>query len=330
MLHDVYGDSSMSRIRIFEWHKRFVEGREDVENDPKSGRPCTSTTDTNTKKVRQLVQCDRCLTIRIIANKVGMDKETVCTILIDTLGMQKECAKMVPRLLTKEQKAQRLNACRDILQQQMEADKKLLENIITGDKSWVFQLIRKQNDRVVSIKVSSPRPKKACMQHSQVKVMLITIFDHQGMVHHKFVPQGQTVNQHFYKEVLTRLVNKICQKQRASWAGKTWILHHDNAPAHTALSAKQFLVSEETTMLHYPPYLLDLTPCDFFLFSKAERDSQGDTLPRSRVYQDQHDETPQNHHKIGIFTVLQSVVKKNGKVHQSQWGVFRRGQVEMT
>jgi len=39
-------------------------------------------------------------------------------------------------------------------------------------------------------------------------------------------------------------------------------------------------------------------------------------LPRSRGYQDQRDKTPQNHHKR-IFTVLQSVVKKNGKVHQS-------------
>ena len=35
MLRDIYGDSSMSRTRVFEWHKRFVEGREDMEDDPK-------------------------------------------------------------------------------------------------------------------------------------------------------------------------------------------------------------------------------------------------------------------------------------------------------
>ena len=29
MLRDVYGASSMSRTRVFEWHKRFVEGGED-------------------------------------------------------------------------------------------------------------------------------------------------------------------------------------------------------------------------------------------------------------------------------------------------------------
>ena len=115
ILRDVYGDSSMSRTKVFEWHKRFVEGREEVEDDPKSGRPCTSTTDTNIEKVRQLVRSGRCVTICVIANELGMDKETVPTILVDTLGMRKVCAKMVPRLLTEEQKAQRLNACRDIL-----------------------------------------------------------------------------------------------------------------------------------------------------------------------------------------------------------------------
>ena len=94
----------------------------------------------------------------------------------------------------------------------MEADKKLLENVITGNESWVFQydLETKRLSRQWK-SVSSPRPKKVCMQCSQVNVMLNTFFDHQEMVHHEFVPHGQTVNQHFYKEVLTRLVNKIHQ-----------------------------------------------------------------------------------------------------------------------
>ena len=123
--------------------------------------------------------------------------------------------------------------------------------------------------------MSSPKPKKARMQRSQVKVMLISFFDHQGMVHHEFVPQGKTVNQHFYEEVLTRLVNKIRQKRRAFWARKSWILHHDNAPAHTALSVKQFLVSKEITTLRHPPYSPDLAPCDFFLFPKLKRILKG-------------------------------------------------------
>ena len=165
MLRDVYGDSSISRTRVFKWHKPFMEGREDVEDDPKSGRPCTSTTDTNIEKVRQMVRSDRRLTIRVIANEVGMDKETVRTTLVDTLGMRKMCAKIVPRLLTEEQKAQRLNACRDILQQ-MKADEKLLKNGITGDESWVFQYDPETKQQSRQWKsVSSPRPKPACNVH---------------------------------------------------------------------------------------------------------------------------------------------------------------------
>ena len=56
-----------------------MEGREDVEDDPKFALPQL----TNIEKVRQLVRSDRRLTIRVIANEVGMDKETVRTILVD-------------------------------------------------------------------------------------------------------------------------------------------------------------------------------------------------------------------------------------------------------
>ena len=92
---------------------------------------------------------------------------------------------MVLTLLTEQQKAQRLNACRDIFLQ-MEADEKLLKNIITGDESWAFQYDpeTKRQSRLWK-SVSSPRPKKTRMQRSQVKVMLITFFDHHGMVHHE-------------------------------------------------------------------------------------------------------------------------------------------------
>ena len=166
------------------------------------------------------------------------------------------------------------------------------------------------------------------MQRSQVKVMLITFFDHQGVVHHEFVPQGQTVNQHFYNEVLTRLVNKIRQKRRVSGAGKTLILHHDNAPAHTALSMKQFLVSKEITMLHHPPYLPDLAPCDFF-FPKLKGILKGTRFQRVediKINVTRHVKTITKEE----FSQCFKACNKNRKVHQSQWGIFRRRLEEMT
>jgi hypothetical protein len=37
---------------VFEWHRWFKEGREDVQDDPRSGQPTTQTTDANMGRVR--------------------------------------------------------------------------------------------------------------------------------------------------------------------------------------------------------------------------------------------------------------------------------------
>jgi len=52
--------------------------------------------------------------------------------------MKKVCSKIVPRLLTPEQKEIRMNICVDILQN-IENDPNFLEYAITCDESWFFQ-----------------------------------------------------------------------------------------------------------------------------------------------------------------------------------------------
>ena len=141
-------------------------------------------------------------------------------------------------------------------------------------------MIQKQNDRVVSEKVC-PRPdqrKPACNVHKWKWCWSPSLNIREWCIISLFLKR-----KHFYKEVPTRLVNKIRQKRRASWAGKTWILHHDSASAHTALSVKQFLVSKEITTLHHPPYSPDLAPCDFFLFSKLKEILKGHASKESRI-----------------------------------------------
>jgi hypothetical protein len=39
LLTEAYGEECMSRVRIFEWHKQFSEGRESVKDDDCPGRP---------------------------------------------------------------------------------------------------------------------------------------------------------------------------------------------------------------------------------------------------------------------------------------------------
>jgi transposase len=51
---------------------------------------------------------------------------------------------------------------------------------------------------------------------------------------------------------------------------ENWILRHDNAPTHTALSVAQILTSKRIAVLPQSPYSPDLTSCDFFLFQKVK------------------------------------------------------------
>jgi hypothetical protein len=47
----------------------------------------------------------------------------------------------------------------------------------------------------------------------------------------ELVPEGQTVNQQYYLEVLTKLQEYVRKKRWELWK-KSWILHQDNVLAH--------------------------------------------------------------------------------------------------
>jgi hypothetical protein len=53
------------------------------------------------------------------------------------------------------------------------------------------------------------------------------------------------------------------------------MLHHDNAPSHTALSVREVLATEQIIVLEHPAYLPDLVPNDFFLFPKIKEILKG-------------------------------------------------------
>jgi len=115
------------------------------------------------------------------------------------------------------------------------------------------------------------RPQKTRMFKSKTKVMLITFFDVHGIVHAEFLPQGQTINQHVYKNILQHLMHSVREKRRELWETRLWLLHHDNAPFHNALGICEFLAKNNIVVLEQPPYSPDLAS----LFPKLEEVIKG-------------------------------------------------------
>jgi len=152
----------------------------------------------------------------------------------------------------------------------------ILGRVITGDETWVYQYDPEMKQQSAQWKTAnSPRPKQFCQSKSRVKTMLLTFFAIRGIVHYEFVPTGQTLNQVYYLEVLKRLNEKVRRKQAELFANNSWILHHDNAPAHMALSMREFSATKQITVLEHPASSPDLPSNDFFLFPKIKEILKG-------------------------------------------------------
>jgi len=253
-LQQAYGEDAISRTQVFGWFFRFKEGRTSVESDPRSGRLSTSRNEEMIAKVKTIVCNNRRLTVCEIADDCGISVDSCNAILTDDLHMKCVCAKLVPCLLTDDQREQCQTIARDLFQRSC-------EDVEQQSSQWKGPM--------------SPRPKKGRQVRSKTKVILLAFFHSEGIIHHEYAPDGQTITKEFYVEVLRRVRESVCRKQPEKWRDGDWILHHDNAPAHISHLVQQFLAKHGTAQLQQPPCSPDLTPCDIFLFPRLKKVLKG-------------------------------------------------------
>ena len=106
-----------------------------------------------------------------------------------------------------------MNVCYD-LREQVGNNPQILSKVVTGDETWCYGYDPETKQSSSQWQTpNSPKPKKARQVRSNIKIMLISFFDANGIVHKEFVPPGQTVNQQFYLEVLKRLRDSVRKKR---------------------------------------------------------------------------------------------------------------------
>ena len=89
----------MLQKNVYKWYKDFKEGRERVDDLERCGRPSTSTDDQHVNKVKQLVLKNRRLSVKDLADMIGISEEYVKTILKDHFGLRKVKSRLVPDTL---------------------------------------------------------------------------------------------------------------------------------------------------------------------------------------------------------------------------------------
>uniref|UniRef100_A0A224XRL1 Putative transposase n=1 Tax=Panstrongylus lignarius TaxID=156445 RepID=A0A224XRL1_9HEMI len=134
MLNTAYGDVVMKRTACFRGYERFKGGRQTIEDESILPRPSMSTDDQHIDKLNILVRANRRLTIRELAKECGISVGSCNKILIEKLKMHRVAAKFLPRLITDDQNANRVQVCQELLDRS-EEDENFLSRIITGDET---------------------------------------------------------------------------------------------------------------------------------------------------------------------------------------------------
>lgn len=92
MIKEAYGDGGMGRLSVF-WVAQTVprRQREGVEDDERSGRSSSSTTDENMLRVKNLLNSDRTMNSRMITDDLGIPEAHVFEIVKEDLVVRKAC-----------------------------------------------------------------------------------------------------------------------------------------------------------------------------------------------------------------------------------------------
>ena len=274
-LREVYKDHCFSDKTIYNWIQRFQEGVASVNDQSRSGRPCSSTTTFNIDRVREKLDEDRRLTVEQLALALGMPTSTVHVIISEHLGMHRIVARWVPKLLSDQQKRDRVSLSRDCLARYNTDPAGFLSRIVTGDESWFYYYDPETKFQSSEWHLpNEPAPIKAKVVQSAGKRMATVFWDMNGILLLDWLPEGRTINSERYIEILAKLKDAIKDKRRGKWSRHV-LLHHDNAPAHTSHATQAAITELGYEQLPHPPYSPDLAPSDYWLFGKMKEPLRG-------------------------------------------------------
>ncbi|UYV71341.1 hypothetical protein LAZ67_8002688 [Cordylochernes scorpioides] len=286
MLTVAYGEATLDRSNVYRWYKKFSEGREDVNDEERAGRPSTSTTDEKINEVEKMILANRRITVREVAEDLNISIGSCHSIFINDLGMRRVAAKFVQKLLNCDQKQHRMNIANEMLDS-VRDDPNLLQRVITGDEAWVYGYDKETKAQSSQWMLPhEPRPKRARQVRSNVKVLLTVFFDCRGVVHREFLPQGRTVNKEYYLSSFDAVFisSSVAVADGPSKAEQKPARHGEKAQQCAELSKKEDLQKKASNLFNKnqgyanPPadghHANPATPTDFVTASFSEAAAQ--------------------------------------------------------
>lgn len=278
-IHDdmvgVLGDDAPSYQVVKNWSRQFRCGRKTCEHAKGAGRPQTVCTQENVNRVCDLIKQDRRLTTRRLAEITGLSNGTIATIINAYLGLHKVSARWVPRMLTPEQKRERVITSEANLALFNSNPKSFLGRFVTVDETWVHHFDPESKVQSKEWRHrGSPPPRKFRVQPSAGKIMATIFWDAEGILLIDYLERGQTITGQYYATLITQLRDSIKEKRKGKLS-RGILFNQDNASVHKSLVALNAIHNAGFELMAHPPYSPDLAPSDFYLFPKLKECLRG-------------------------------------------------------
>lgn len=309
-IQEAYGGDAVSIRTAQDWFRRFREGREDLEDEPRQGRPPAIDDD----RLNSLIMEDPRQSLRQIASQLCCSFGAVQSH-IHSLGKVRKLDKWVPHKLSDDQKWQRLTICTSLLSRRKEEN--FLNQILTCDEKWVaYDNMTRSYQWLDPDEPPHQIPKPEV--HSK-KLLISVWWTAAGLLRYEVLPPGHTITADVYCQQMLRVHDDLLRKQAALVNRRGVLLLHDNARPHVAKKSRDQLAALGWQILPHPAYSPDISPTDYYLFAHIAHFMRGKQFKtQTEVINDLNlffEQKSPSYFKAGIEKLVerwQKVVDANG------------------
>lgn len=260
-INRAWGKKTTTERTVRRWFQRFQNG--DMSLVEASGRGRVASVDND--HLRTIVEGNPRTTVRELAEIFSASISTV-SVHLKQIGKVKKLDKWIPHELSEDQRNRRFEVCSALLLRNK--NDPFLDRVVTCDEKWLLYDNRKRSAQWLD-QTEAPKHFPKPNLHQQ-KIMVSVWWFAGGIIYHKFLDQGCSIDAKVYCSELEEMNIRLRDKQPRLINQRGPILLHDNARPHVAQLTLQKLNDLGFEILPHPPYSPDLSPTDYHLFKHLD------------------------------------------------------------
>lgn len=267
-INSTYGGKMCHIKTIRNWYKRFDEGRTDLSDLPRSGRPVDNTC---LGPIKELLENQPFISAKAMSYILGIPKSTLLLKLHNELNLVKVNLRWVPHTLSPIQKQQRIDISKELLTY-LEKGPSVWNWVITGDQSWIFWDNPHTSQWIVK---GTERPIHAKHNIASKKTMITVFLSCKQVILVKILKNGEHFNSSYMiQEIFPALYNEML-KTRPKIGLQGTKIHIDNAKSHNSKMTMNEIDKYRMKRMPHPAYSPDIAICDFWFFGMLKDHLKG-------------------------------------------------------